>query len=181
MKKLINPIANFDEKVLLGVGLFFLGISICLSPVLGFKMSSIMHVGLTEVTFNNAAFSISKSVTLGVIIYYAAALIINKRTRFIDILNSVLIALVPLFLVSTLMSIPWTQHTFSNLSKNDSVSIFGMFFLFFISLTILPLLAYYFVLLFNGFKTATNLKEWYHVALFVVVSAGIAAFTPYIF
>jgi hypothetical protein len=35
-------------------------------------------------------------------------------------------------------------------------------------LLILILIVYGFVLLYNGFKTATNLKKWQHIALFIV-------------
>lgn len=38
------------------------------------------------------------------------------------------------------------------------------------ALATLPFMIYSFVLYYNGFRTATNIKKWQHITLFVVVS-----------
>lgn len=178
IKKLLNPVGNYDATILLMVGVVLFGLNIVSGYFLGFQMNSIVHVGLSESSLKIVAYSALRSVVLAILLYFLAGLIINKRTRIVDIINTVLIATIPLLISSVLMS-------FSSISEivktNSPPTAIDLTFLFFVLLVLLPLILYSIAILYNGFKTATNLKTGYHIGLFVFTTVLLAVFTPFIF
>lgn len=179
IKKVLNPVGNFDEKVLLLVGLTCLGLNIFLGSVLGFKMDSIVHVSLQTGSLQESAYTTIKSIALAIVLYYFLGLIINKRTRPVDIINTVLVAAIALFISALILSFLPIQD--AALKGGEMPSIPDLIKVFFILLVIAPLAILSVIILYNGFKTATNLKSGFHVALFIIVTTLLSVFSPFIF
>jgi len=101
--------------------------------------------------------------------------IINKRTRFIDILNAGLLFRVPFYLMSLLMIFPFLQSIDDEIKKNPeavgklSFKPFDLVMIILITCFLIALLVYSIALLFNGFKTATNAKKPLHYVVFGVI------------
>lgn len=72
------------------------------------------------------------------------------------------------------MGLPFYKQAISNLAKSasnsDNIQTMDLIIVTAGAIATLPLLVYSFVLFFNGFKTATNIKKWQHIVAFVVVS-----------
>jgi hypothetical protein len=172
---LFNPFSKFSEKQLFLIGfLFFIANSlVCFYTAT--KMDSIFHFSpQTNLTLSNAFIFVSISTISAILFLYLLALLINKKTRFIDIVNTILLSQAPNFLV--LLSIKYSgletlanslQTTDGSPPSLDLNSIAIIPFVLGICL-MLALIVYGFVLIYNGFKTATNLKKGTHIALFVI-------------
>jgi hypothetical protein len=163
---LFNPFSKFSEKTLLVIGAVtgvFLIISCYFTQT---KMDSLLHFSSGErfksgfnqsLCFNQfsiccfTAFRVRKN--------------FQQRTRLIDIANAVLVSQIPVLftVISTkLFDIERLSKQISQTSAQAKVPDINILDL--ISLTVfafanLILIIYSFTLLFNGFKTATNIKN----------------------
>ncbi|WP_367913389.1 hypothetical protein [Leadbetterella sp. DM7] len=171
MKKLFNPVAHFDEKVLLGAGLASVIIAIVFGYLFGFKLDALFHITYAKKDWSEVGITTLRSYGVAVAAFFLLGLLINKRARFIDILNTVLIANVPLVALSLLQKLPFISNALDAVLRNpkglDPLTISA---LMLISLIVFPLTVLCFVLLYNGFRTSVNMKEWYHITLFVMVA-----------
>jgi hypothetical protein len=114
------------------------------------------------------------AITTLVVTLYLIGLFINKKIRILDILIAVLVAKVP-FYILPLFNIGNKMNEVSNkiIALSNPKSDFELLpneILFLILSTIIALLAitWSVILLYNGFKTATNAKETKHSVLFVI-------------
>ena len=182
MKKLFNPIAHFDERKLLAVGLASVVLNLGLSYFFGFKMISILKFAPSASGSGVLAFYILRAYAVAIAALYLYGLLINRKTRFLDIVNTVLIAIIPAILVNPIQKIPVFAKILERMLKAPlEVLPADLTMMLLLALVMLPFIVYKIVLLLNGFKTATHLKAWYHVVLFFVILLAIASFTPYIF
>ena len=175
-KTIFNPFLKFEEKKLLIVGILAFGLNILGSYYADSINDSIFHYstlnkneGILDVLKTN---SLSYLLAIGVI--FILAKIFNSKTRFIDILNTVIISQIPLMITIAVSGLPFYKKALDNISENINkpqniaigdmamVTIWGFFSLIF--------LIYAIVLYYNGFKTATNIKKWQHIAIFAFVS-----------
>ncbi|NPA07392.1 MAG: hypothetical protein GXO46_00185, partial [Chlorobi bacterium] len=116
------------------------------------------------------------SLVYAVLLLFGLGKIFNKRTRLIDIANTVLVSQIPVLftVISTkLFDIEKLSEKISQTSAKDKIPDINILDL--ISLTVfafanLILIIYSFTLLFNGFKTATNIKKWQQIAIFAFVT-----------
>lgn len=171
-KILLNPFSKLNERLLLSVGI--------LSFVTGIFLAYYLQVGLQVLRINTLAEltlldTFSKHTLLVVILSLGLFLIgkwINKKTRFIDILNTVLIALIPYY-ISFLQNIKGfmaneTENILNSLEEGKILEYMPSPWLFIISMVGLLFFIYYIYLLFIGFKTATNAKKTWHYIVFFV-------------
>jgi hypothetical protein len=180
MKKLINPIANFDEKVLLAVGLASVAVAIIGGYILGYKFDAIFHMTYAKQDWREVGGTTLRSYGIAIAAFFLLGLIVNRKTRFVDIFNTVLIANIPVVFLSLLQSIPFVSNATKEVMKSpQDLSPAALSFLFLSTLIAVPLLVLCFVILYNGFRTSTNLKQWYHVALFIVVALSVS-FTQFL-
>lgn len=176
MKKIINPIAYYNEYKLLFIG--------CITLILGCFLSyhySIYHHGILQAgpgsyPWWKYAFAIILDVMVLTIFTWVLGKIINSKTRFIDLLNVNLIARIPLHLLPVVAGSD-IMHEFlessTNLSPNELMAdpnfLSNMIAIFFFSMISLLLLSIFFLLLIMGFRTAVHVKKWYHYLLLVIV------------
>jgi len=174
---LFKPFHYFQEKQLLIFGLF-IGLIGCFIQVLtSSRTISILQIASMErqpqLIQTLADFAISTMIMT--VVLYGLGRIINTKTRFIDIFNTVIIARIPL----TLM-IPFdlngymsekSNHLIASINNpeelaNQSSNLIQLTLFGILGLIMLVLFGYY---IYQGFKTATHLKKPIHLVLFVVL------------
>jgi hypothetical protein len=169
MKKLFNPIAHFDEKILITIGLVFVIINVILGEIFGFRMGSILKFLPSSLPILEQSLAVLKALILTIAAFYGLGWIINKRTRVVDIVNTFLIGIIPNLLIAPLSFIPYFKETVMGVIENpyaiDGVTLSKLMLLAVVSLpfAVLSIIIYY-----NGFKTATNMKQVYHSVLFAL-------------
>lgn len=170
-KIIINPFEKLSETQLFAIGL---GLTIG-GSLLGYLFNTTFDgvidvhpypgVTIAHVFTDNAINTVSLFLPL-----FILGLIINKKTRFIDVLNSVLIARSPF----CLLALGNANNFFVNLDSKLRVSnpmditfaaldiiVITVFAIFSIAF-----LVWFVALLYNGFKTATNIKLTQHKVAF---------------
>ena len=166
---LFNPFEKYSETVLLLFGIVFTA----LATLLGFyfdarfdgvlDMHFVKNVTLKEVVLDNLIAIFCLFVFL-----FGVAKFINSKTRFIDILNIVLISRIAIYLL-TLSPKP-SDELLKNLIQQNTASInsLDLSLLVFGGIMALLSLVWYIVLLYNGFKTASNAKKTLPIVLFAI-------------
>lgn len=173
LQLLKNPFAFVEDKklFLVGISTFIVGIFLAYYFQLQrqiLRLNILETPSVTQVIIWH--FIIVASLT---IVYFILGKIINNKTRFIDILNTVLIALIPIY-ISFFQNFNnfLTKETEQMLNALKDGSIYTqsppILFLF-VGLAGLLFFIYYIYLLFIGFKTATNAKKIWHYTVFFIL------------
>lgn len=170
-----NPFSKFSEKQLFVFGFLFFILEVLVCFYTSTRMDSIFHFSPQEnLTLVSAFFFVTISTVSAILFLFLLALAINKKTRFIDVVNTVLLSQAPNFLVLLNIKYSGLETLANNLKTTDGLppslhlnTIALIPFVVGICL-LLVLIVYGFVLIYNGFKTATNLKKGLHIALFVI-------------
>ena len=175
-KILLNPFSKFSEVQLITAGLIFMLINFTVTYLLGFHMDSIFHygyIGENDSLLRTVLITL-KSYLTAIAVLFALGKIFNRRTRLIDIINTVIISQIPGLLLILIGEIPVVEQailTTAELPKDKTPQIPASdliilcFFAFFALITI----AHGFTLLYNGFKTATNIKDVKKILLFAFI------------
>ena len=170
-KILFNPFEKFTEVQLFVLGaLFTIGGSL-LGYLFNSRYDGVLDQHITPVItlaqpfIDNAINTAALFVLLCIV-----GFIINKKTRLIDILNTALIARSPFYLLSFGNIGGFMNELESKINPNNpldikftptDIAVLGVFSIFAIAFLI-----WFVVLLYNGFKTATNLKLTPHKIAF---------------
>lgn len=174
-KTIFNPFEKYDEKTLFIVGMAFLILLIPICYWTNAYFISIYRISYLKTSnFYDIVIPTVISFVSPIIILYLLGIILYRKTRIIDIINTVLISQIPLILLLL------TEKTHYIKTVGDRVRVYqnnpsGIFpFLDFIMMLLvifitLGSLIYSSVLIYNGFKTATNIKKWQHITLFCIV------------
>ena len=166
---LLNPFTKFSEKTLFFFGLITLFTGSYTAFLCGVTFDSMIEVHLnSEMTFLNSLKENSFYLVLITVLLFAFGKIINKRTRIIDIVNTAFLFRISFYFMAMLTAFPILKSVENEIKKNinslDKLVIkpLDMILLLLITCVILLLLVYAFILLFQGFKTATNAKKPIH-------------------
>lgn len=175
-KTIFNPFLKFDEKVLLIAGILSVALVFIISYFLGLQTDSLFHFRRINPDDSLLQIILSTAIVyaISIIILFIYAKIINKRTRLIDIITPVFIAQITAVFIILLKQIPAISKAEKaimaavekNISELDPMAIIIICIFSFLSLAIS---AYGIALLYNGFKTATNMKKWQHIVLFAII------------
>ena len=176
MKKyLLNPFEIFNDKKILIVGLIvnILGILLCYQfkmKFIGFlKLNFVCEIGLSSVFLQTSIIVLSLCLLL-----FILGKIINTKTRFIDILNTCLIGIIPFFILPILNFNNFIYNDLESLKtiilnqQLEKLQITNLPILLLFSLFTLVAVTWSIVLLYQGFKTATNLKLTKHKIFFAI-------------
>ncbi|RYJ45625.1 hypothetical protein [Flavobacterium beibuense] len=177
MKKLLfNPFEKYTEKQLFITGFIMAALCSLVAYYLNARFDGILDMHLVNDVRFEAPFidNLINIVTLSVFLF-AAAITVNKKTRIIDILNTVLIARIiycflPIFnpefispgIDEKLLSIDPQDPQSLNLTALDYTAI-GI-----TAIVMIGALVWYITLLYNGFKTASNSKKVAHTIAFIL-------------
>lgn len=175
-KTVFNPFERFDERLLLLAGVAAVVISIVIGYYTDTAFTSIYKISAVQ---NHSLKTIVTTTLLSflvaIVVLFILGKILNKKTRIIDIINTVLISqlfLIPLQFFGKTSSVELAGKNIIRYQSDPSGTFPFLDFLIMISMTIISItvLIYSFTLFYNGFKTATNIKKWQHIVLFCVVS-----------
>ena len=186
-KTIFNPFEKFDDRHILAVGIIFFILNFFGCFYAGMINDAIFHLSILEEkqTIWDVMKINSLSYVFAIVVLLILAKFINKRTRIIDIINTVLISQIPLIITMPMMVLPFIKEANLNIAKSAGniakIEMTDLIIVTIVGCITLPFLVYSFVLFFNGFKTATNLKKWQHIVAFVVVSLIITIISQTIF
>lgn len=175
-KLIFNPFSKFTEQQLLWVGILatFAGCIIGSYFQVVFDGALDVHP-ISEITFWEGMKILLIDIFSVVLLLFILGKIINSKTRIIDILNTVLISRIPLYILgifannSKMNEI--TETLIENIDHPEKMQLqtSDMMIMMIFSVFSLLFLAYHIVLLVFGFKTATNTKKWQHFVLFTLI------------
>jgi len=170
----LNPFAIISDKkqTLIGMSTFILGIIIAYFMHVNIQILRIDPVN--KVSFVKAILNSFIVVFFLTFAFFGLGKVINKKTRLIDILNVVLISLIPIYLSLFQNINGYLTNEINQIMdklKDGSINEYATpLFFFIITIISLLLFIYFIYLLFVGFKTATNAKKaWHYVAFFAVL------------
>lgn len=174
IKNLFNPF-HFSEKYLMPFGIVTLLIGAYLGFLFNSRFDGIIDLHYTEkVSFFQPLSDLLIAITTASLILYLLGLFINKKTRVLDLFIAVLIAKVPFYLLP-LFNIDNKMYEVSNkivalINPKSDLQMLPNEILLLILSSIISFLAiiWSIILLYNGFKTATNSKEAKHSILFII-------------
>ena len=170
-RTIFNPFEKFSENKLMITGVLASLAGILIAWLSGQTNDGVYHISVKPISLLRAFTEIAVIICLVSVLLFILGKFINRRTRYIDLLNAVMIHKIPLIIGLLITSIPFFKHAniriidavkTNTLQKINSSDIFtsaitGILLLF--------LFVYAIVLLVNGFKTATNGKKaWHYIA-----------------
>lgn len=167
-----NPYRWLQDRNLLTISVFSLLIGMIISHFCQVEFQVLRINPLNEVSWIKAFFNQLIIIAVPTVLFFITAKIINKKTRLLDILTTVTVALIPYYILA-LQNINHfltnETHAIEEAMKSGNFTDYLPSPLF-ILLSILSLvfIAYYIYLLVTGFKTATNSKKAWHYILFVL-------------
>ncbi|MBY0485877.1 MAG: YIP1 family protein [Flavobacteriaceae bacterium] len=172
---LFNPFQKYSEKQLFLFGWFLAITAAVLSLFFNGRFDGIIDLHFVEKTSIFTA-SLDIVICTGILslLLFIIGKMINKKTRFIDVLVASLIAKIPFYFllffnINNKMYLVSQKLMDSILQKKDfNIETFDMSLLVFSGIATFICLIWSMILLFNGFKTATNIKETKHIILFIV-------------
>lgn len=172
-KTLFNPFEKYSDYKLLLFGILFFLLTPFVSYYTQNRMTSFMRFDRPEevLTLKSSFLYCSVSIACIILILYLIAIVFNKRSRFIDITNTILVSNainIPVLLLTHLIDV---NKAFSSegINENFYQYIINLLFIILITAFVISLVIYSIVLFFNGFKTATNIKKLPQIILFVFI------------
>lgn len=175
-KTIFNPFERFDDKQLLIAGLLTVAAAIFTGYWTDSFFSSIYKInGLEKTSLLAVAIPTLVSFSFAIVILFILGKILNNKTRFIDIVNTVLISQMSLVILQAftgISSIDKAQEHVISYQTNPAGPFPVLDFIIMLSMAsfVITVLIYSITVYYNGFKTATNIKKWQHIVLFGVVS-----------
>lgn len=174
MKTLMfKPFEKYGESRLLLIGFIVLIIGTGLAFLLNTRFDGALdvHYGL-EVHFLTAIIDQVLAVVSLVLFLFLAGILVNPKTRFVDIAATVLIARIPFYLAALLnlggiSGAAGLEIQQSLFHEEKALSPVAVVIIIVSVVVILPLIVWSFVLLWNGYKTAANAKGAKAILLFI--------------
>ncbi|TYR35077.1 hypothetical protein FXV77_14110 [Sphingobacterium phlebotomi] len=167
----LNPFEDYSEKNLLWIGIvgFVLGIIISYFGKIVFDGIIQIHMGVTNIT----AIILGNLSNMGILTLglFMLAKVLYKKTRFVDILNNVLIARIPMLLAGLLVVwmtklVPMGKTAEINLAMSLDQS--DMMWIALLAIFLLFMIIYFFYLLVIGVRHSINSKKFGHGFLIVI-------------
>lgn len=177
MKKLLqfikNPFEISSDKCLTTTGIILFIIGITLAYFFQIQLQILRVNPLVKLTITDIIIGHLIILSALTIVYFILGKVINRKTRLLDILNTVLISLAPLYLIffENINGYMYEEiHQMEEAIKSGGIlniktSIFSVI----ISVISISITIYFIYLLFIGFKTATNAKKIWHYVLFFAI------------
>lgn len=176
MKKLYNPFEIFSEKQLLISGIIILILGSYIGFLFNGRFDGVVDLHFMEnVTLSNVLIDNLINTVLLSVFLFLLGLFINSKTRIIDILNTSLIARIPFYMLPFFNTnnkmIETTEGLLEMATSNnmESLTPIDLFFVVVFGILALLTLIWFSILLWNGFKVATNAKGTKAVVFFITV------------
>jgi hypothetical protein len=175
MKKLFNPFEFYSEKALIAFGIIVLSIASLAAWYFGGRYDGVIDfhladdIAIWQPFADNAIATFSLALPL-----FILGRSINNRTRLVDIIAASLVARTPFVLepffnmggylgrATDAVTSQYMKGGSSVLPETEDLIIILAF-----SLISILLLVWFAILLYNGFKTATNIRKTAHIVWFI--------------
>ncbi len=170
---IFNPFSKFGEWPLLITGIAATLAGSFIGGYLNMTFDGFMDVHPAESDFlQSITENVINIISVAAILFFLG-LIINRKTRFIDLVNTAIIARIPTYLAALISANPILDNFAKRVMENpaDLTNIYGdtteLTIVLVISCVVMFMFAWSIILLVNGFRTATNIKKILHWILFV--------------
>lgn len=172
---LFNPFKKYSEQQLLIFGGITAVAGVVFASLTNTHFDGILdaHFG-KHVTLRTAALQSLINIVSIVVVFYPLGKWINPKTRLIDVFNLSLIVKVPAYLMMPLNINGWayskTEPLLGVMANPFNLQFTPEMILFLIISSLLAILVFVWliIVLYNGFKVATNLKETKHIIMFIL-------------
>ena len=172
---IFNPFEKFSEKQL---AVFALVITLAGSFIASY--AGVTYDGLLSVhtpaikSFLGSLSENAINITVCFVLLFVLGIMINKKTRCIDIAVVAMLYRTPLYVIAILANLPFIKQINGQLlervkTNNFQIDTRDMIILLVYGCIVLAFWVYAIVLLVNGFKTATNAKKWQQFAAFTLI------------
>jgi hypothetical protein len=172
---LFNPFEKYSEKQLLLFGFLFAIVACGLSTLLNGRFDGVLDLHFVEkTTFIISLIDMVIGISILTFLLFIIGKLINRKTRLIDILSASLIAKIPFYFllffnINNKMFLI-TNKLLDSLSQKKAINLetLDLSLLVYSGIATFMCLIWSVILLYNGFKTATNVKETKHIILFIL-------------
>lgn len=182
MNKLFNPFEHYSEKVLIVFGLVMLSLGSLAAWYFGGRFDGVIDFHLVDDVAIWEPFADNAIATFSLVLpLFILAKIINKRTRLVDIIAASLVARTP-FIIEPLFNIgghlgdSTERMVARQITRDTGVTVVAvpetqdLIIILLFALVSILLLVWFATLLYNGFKTATNLRKTAHIIYFIITA-----------
>lgn len=177
-KTLFNPFEKYPEKTLLIFGIVATFLGSFLGYLMKARFDGIVDMHLVDnIKWYQPLFDNFINITVLTSFLIFLGKVLNRKTRFIDVLVTVLISRIPIYL-SSLSNIGDFLNSYSkkviesfvnNGGTSSQIEAKDLIIVTIIGVIVIPFIIWMIVLLWNGFKTATNSKTIKSVLFFIKV------------
>lgn len=171
---LFNPFAKYSENILLIFGIIITFIGGFIGYLLNATFDGALDLHLVaDISVLETVEYLAIDIVAIVLFLFLAGKVINRKTRLVDILSTSLIARIPLYILpffnagNHLFNITSAMTTQLLEGKPDAIIGPDMVFILLFAIVTLAFVVWFFFLLWNGFKVATNAKGAKPVVLFI--------------
>ena len=176
MKKIYNPFEIFSENQLLIFGILFLVIGSFLGFLFNGRFDGVLDLHFVEFAdFYEVLLDNLINTMVLTILLFLLGLFINPKTRIIDLLNTALIARIPFYIlpffnINNYMN-RITDAMMDLVASNnlEAIAVTDTIFMAIFGILALATMVWFAILLWNGFKIATNAKGIKTIVLFIVI------------
>ncbi|HQX02945.1 MAG TPA: hypothetical protein PKZ44_02440 [Flavobacterium sp.] len=174
MKQLYNPFELYSERQLLIFGLVLTLIGSFLGYLFNGRFDGIIDFHLLEsVTFFEVVLDNFFNAVLLTMLLFINGKLINSKTRFVDVLNASLLARIPFYILpffnfnNVMYDVSNRTYDIMVAGSFNAISTPDIILLMLFSFVAICTLIWFSVLLWNGFKVATNAKGIKNIILFI--------------
>lgn len=173
-----NPFVDYSEKVLLTVGIIAFAAGGFVAYSGQFDYHGILKIiPASTYSFFQVFAHLFINVLVLTLSLFSFGYFVNKKTRFIDVLNVVLVSFIVIYVMGLLSAVSFAKELTNNILKAievgdmklSTITPADMFMLLFFSLISLALLLYFFYLIVVGLKFVINAKKVYHGVVIVLI------------
>lgn len=178
-KILFNPFEKYSEKTLLIFGIVATLLGSFLGYLMNARFDGIVDMHLVQgARFQNILLDNLINTLVLFILFFAFGKIINPKTRAIDMLNVSMICRIPMYLVALGNIGGYLERAtqsmlngidLDNLQNIPQFEMLDLFVILIFSVVSIGFLVWMIVLLWKGFKTATNTKRTRDIIIFIML------------
>jgi hypothetical protein len=180
MNKLFNPFEHYSEKALITLGIVLLSLGSLAAWCFSGRFDGVIDFHLVEDVAIWQPFADNAIASFSLVLpLFILAKTINKRTRLVDIITTSLIARTPfifepLFNIGGHLNDSTEKMVAQQVTRDTGVTVVAvpetqdLIIIILFALVSIVLLVRFATLLYNGFKTATNLRKTAHIIFFIL-------------
>ena len=169
---LLNPFSKLSEKTLAVTGIMATIAGSFIGGYLDIVYDGFMDVHSADSNFLQSLMENLINVLVVSLLLFILARLINRKTRFIDLLNTAMLARIPTYIAAAISANPVLDNFAKRMMENpgDVSKIYGdtteLTIVLVISFLLIALFIWSIVLLVAGFRTAAHVKKPLHWILF---------------